>query len=839
MATEAELEALRAIAAKQLRHQARESLHAANVPGSRSLVDRYREGEKGEHKLAKMLQLLQAIEGGDATLADQLGAETDLMIADLGEHDLTGRLIGHGKAQRALAGHDATPSSAAETMSDLGIVSRGSPVPSDLSAADAEALNILRREAGPASRLVQSQAYEAPSLQAMDLADLTRDTDALIGDLSLDSTAQRVGQVTGTGSPVVPDAPIPDDYDSLVRLVESTNQMLFSDQAMPQEVVGRLARQKDMALEKLNALAQARQGSAAAPAPAAPAPAAAAPVAAAPEGGSLAGEKVVVVDDATPTTAIPAQANAPDAALEAATPEAMQSPLVYNPAAKDPDEENRRIVEELLQREQKAALIDELVANGRLRVLVTQGKANEAPEVTLEGADGILSAEGQRYVVEQFKRGRFAPGSRFAMPLTFDALPPEGGESAGPAEVKPAAVPANTEGPLPQANTPEQVDGVVDAEVNPQYVQGLIDVASKAVQGFWGGGAAADETSSADNQVDDPKGALAGKVEREATDVLRRNPGATVTVEERKGPNKTRTIPLVKGPTQAGTITVADLQGPKFDAAANFETPQEVKNLRAQAQMLTMAAMRGAKPESLWDLYSGDHHKRHAAQRTSYVNAARNLFQQAGVAQREAVKIHTRKRMEALAKFNQESKNLRNRLSLDLKAQQSNLKAYNEYQNMIQDAQIANQRTMVSLAQLESMNSYRKARIVLGNRSINAANKRAMLQSAGVNKSEILKLRAQVVSEMSGIKRQIKDAGNALANPYLMAPQNRDLKLQQEQLYNMGVQRQLQQEAFLQELDKAISVTDAQIGEATKALQSGGWLGGGSGRRPRNPLPED
>ena len=60
---------------------------------------------------------------------------------------------------------------------------------------------------------------------------------------------------------------------------------------------------------------------------------------------------------------------------------------------------------------------------GTVKVVVRQGAADEAPRVSLEGAEGIFGAEGQRLLIEQFQNRRFSPNRSFNIPLRFGGAP--------------------------------------------------------------------------------------------------------------------------------------------------------------------------------------------------------------------------------------------------------------------------------------------------------------------------------------------------------------------------------------------------------------------------------
>ena len=206
---------------------------------------------------------------------------------------------------------------------------------------------------------------------------------------------------------------------------------------------------------------------------------------------------------------------------------------------------------------------------------------------------------------------------------------------------------------------------------------------------------------------------------------------------------------------------------PSMSGLTEYQTPQEVKDLQAQALAISLAGLQAGGPESLWDLYSGDHHKRTAGQRTAYVNAARGLFKQAGLTQRTAMEAHKQKQLNVREKY----RGAREAFRLKWRSwdkQYELRQKWDEHQlerNLRRDlANMSNDQFMARFAQSDFQH---RQRMILGRQGLNAGMRRALFSSMGTSQSDLMKLRAQLRAELRDDKVELAKIGKALAAPMM------------------------------------------------------------------------
>tara|TARA_R100001015_G_C4635120_1_gene203569 strand:+ start:4671 stop:6887 length:2217 start_codon:yes stop_codon:yes gene_type:complete len=196
-------------------------------------------------------------------------------------------------------------------------------------------------------------------------------------------------------------------------------------------------------------------------------------------------------------------------------------------------------------------------------------------------------------------------------------------------------------------------------------------------------------------------------------------------------------IPLPRGRNIPQQSTIAL---PQIGSAPKFDTGMDPEAVRLQevANQLLLDARAPAQPRSLWDLYSGDHHKRKQQQRSTYINQARELFKRAGVVNRAKLEAEKQRQINSRAE-------LRARMDRGRALLASNdrrLRMSVDYQKFLDDKAfdkaVQEGRFRLDLAKLNQLDISNRIRYAVGMRNASAREKANALRGSGTGLSDIL-----------------------------------------------------------------------------------------------------
>lgn len=284
-------------------------------------------------------------------------------------------------------------------------------------------------------------------------------------------------------------------------------------------------------------------------------------------------------------------------------------------------------------------------------------------------------------------------------------------------------------------------------------------------------------------------------------------------------------IPLPRGRNipQRSTITL-----PQIGSAPKFDTSMDPEAVRLQevANQLLLEARAPAQPRSLWDLYSGDHHKRKQQQRSTYINQARELFKRAGVVNRAKLEAEKQRQINSRAE-------LRAKLSRSRALLASNdrrLKMSVEFQKYLDDKAfdkaVQEGRFQLDLAKLRQLDVSNQIRLAVGMRNASAREKANALRNSGTDVNDLLRYLAILNTDargLDGLRRQL--AGDVTGMKGLLAGALTDegQAIVQEQLDKF------------QQVNKAAADNRLKAAQVNQLIQ----LVLGMGNKPSSSAPAD